>query len=132
MSFTGSVEKDLSVLPLLKQGLCYIGQLKPLLLCQRSLSTSGESKWSDCPDEMAGINHGQIFDTCFLCLCRAENLHDGVNLYRLQFLAVGTVVHSRWVALTLKIVETVWIQYFPLPKHSPEASRERRQGCSQN
>ena len=41
-----------------------------------------------------------------------------------QSSAVGTVVSSRWVALTFKIVKAVWTQYSPLPKHSPEASRE--------
>lgn len=49
-----------------------------------------------------------------------------------QSFAVGTVISNRWVALTFQIVKTVWIQYSPLLKHSLEASRERRNGCSQN
>ena len=47
-----------------------------------------------------------------------------MNFLSVQSSAVGTVVSSRWVALTFKIVKAVWTQYSPLPKHSPEASRE--------
>ena len=78
----------------------------------------------DSPDEMAGISHLQIFWHILVILPSCRELALWCEFLSVQSSAVGTVVSSRWVALTFKIVKAVWTQYSPLPKHSPEASRE--------
>ena len=66
----------------------------------------------------------QIFWHILVILPSCRELVPWYEFLSVQSSAVGTVVSSRWVALTFKIVKAVWTQYSPLPKHSPEASRE--------
>ena len=116
--------RDLLVLPLLKTrvGLLHLKHLPPVL----NVIWNHQMKLSvrDSPDEMAGINHLQIFWHILVILPSCRELAPWYEFLSVQSSAVGTVVSSRWVALTFKIVKAVWTQYSPLPKHSPKASRE--------